>query len=100
MKTMKKNQINIKEEAGTFAENKDIARKWREEIILPALREDNKIVLNFDKVEVVTQSFIHALISAPLREIGEKVLKLIEFKSCTDSVKQIILTVIEYSLEN
>ncbi len=98
MKTQDIVEIVIREEAGEFAESKDDARKWREEKILPALRAKQKIVLNFSGVEVATQSFIHALISSPLHEFGNQILKLIEFKGCNSSVKQIISTVVEYSL--
>lgn len=91
--------ISIGKEAGAFAENKDLARKWREGKILPALKMGLDVTLDFTGVEVVTQSFVHALISAAIREYGEPALKRIIFKSCKETVKQIILTVIEYSLD-
>ena len=92
-------KINIRKETGAFAENKDLARKWREEKIFPALKLNLDIVLDFSGVEFATQSFIHALISAALREYREDALKRLIFKSCKEPVKQIILTVIEYSLD-
>ena len=92
-------EINIAKSAGAFAENKDLAKRWREKKIFPALKMNLDVTLDFSGVEAVTQSFIHALISAPLREYGEEALKRIIFKSCKASVKQIILTVIEYSLD-
>ncbi len=91
-------KINIKDKAGSFAENKELARKWREEKILPAFKNKKRIILDFSNVEAVTQSFIHALISYPLRELGEDALDMIEFKSCKNPVKEIVLIVIEYSL--
>ena len=91
-------KINIAATKGTFAENKDLARQWREEKIWPAFKHKRKIVLDFSNVEVATQSFVHALISYPLQELGEDALDMIEFKSCKKPVKEIVLTVIEYSL--
>lgn len=91
--------INIGKESGSFAENKDLAKRWRERDILPALAKHLDVVLNFEGVEYVTQSFVHALISKPLQQYGEPALKRLVFKKCVKEVKQIILTVIEYSLE-
>ncbi|MBU4251835.1 MAG: STAS-like domain-containing protein [Candidatus Omnitrophica bacterium] len=91
--------INIKKEIGVFVENKDMARIWRQTKIFPALKVGLDVTLNFEGVEFVTQSFVHALISAALREYGEVALKKLIFKSCNKPVKQIVLTVIEYSLD-
>jgi hypothetical protein len=55
--------------------------------------------LDFAGVDVATQSFIHALISAAIRRHGDSALSHIEFKSCSRSVKSAILTVVDYSLE-
>lgn len=84
--------------AGGFAEDKDIARKIREESILPSLKDGREVVLDFKGVAVATQSFIHALISEALRIHNGSALSLLEFKSCSRTVKSVVLTVIEYSL--
>lgn len=81
---------------GSFAENKDIARDIRLKHILPSLEKDQEIILDFEGVEAVTQSFIHALISDSIRQYGSKSLDKISFKSCNDTVKNIILIVTEY----
>ena len=92
-------QINIHSYAGTFSENKDIARDLRLREIIPALDRKDHVVLNFDQVGAATQSFIHALISDLLRKYGNDVLDRIEFKSCNDDVKKIITIVVEYMQE-
>ncbi len=48
---------------GTFAEDKDIARDLRMNRLTPALEKGEDVTLDFDGVELATQSFIHALIS-------------------------------------
>lgn len=97
-KQVEKNAVGIFGLAGTFAEDKDAARKIRRENILPSLEKGERVVLNFDMVAVATQSFIHALISEVLRVHGEGALGLLEFKSCNATVKSVIRTVVEYSL--
>ena len=88
--------INIFERAGAFAENKDVGREIRVQEILPALRKGEEVVLDFDKVETATQSFIHALISEALREHQDSALDRMAFKSCNDTVKKMIRIVVDY----
>lgn len=91
--------INIKKEAGVFAENKDIARNFRINVILKALSEDEDIVLDFAGVEGTTQSFIHALISDPFRKYGDIVLDKMKFRNCNKTVQKVITIVTEYMQE-
>lgn len=91
--------MKIRNLAGRFAEDKDVARRIRTEHVLPAVEAGKKIVLDFSGVDVATQSFIHALVSAAIRRHGNEALRHLEFKSCTRSVKSAILTVVDYSLE-
>ena len=88
--------INIFEKAGAFAENKDVGREIRIQEILPALRKGEEVVLDFDKVETATQSFIHALISEALREYQDRALDRMAFKSCNETVKKMIRIVVDY----
>ena len=83
----------------SFAENKDIAREIRLTKIIPALEMNEEIVLDFEKIEGITQSFIHALISDVLRKYGVDVLDRIVFKNCNENVKKIISIVVEYMQE-
>ena len=91
--------IVIFDRAGAFAENKDIARDIRIREIIPALTQDKEVTLDFDKVDAVTQSFVHALISDILRKYGANALERISFKSCNITVKKIIGIVVEYMQE-
>lgn len=88
--------IKIYKFAGEFAENKDVARKVRVDLITPTLKKGGEIVLDFGKVGSTTQSFIHALLSELMREYGPDVLEKIAFKSCNENVKGIINIVVDY----
>lgn len=93
--------VLIKDFAGNFAENKDIARRIREEQIKPFLSKKNhgKITLDFQDIDSSTQSFIHALLSGFFQRYKEEALDIFEFKNCNDAIKSLITTVINYSLE-
>ena len=85
--------------AGTFAENKDVAREIRKREIIPALDRDEQVTLDFQRVNGTTQSFIHALISEVLRKYGGDVLDRVFFKSCNETIQQIINMVVDYMQE-
>ncbi len=91
--------ISIFERIGkrAFAENKDIGQDIRLTDIMPELEKDEEIILNFENIDSASQSFIHSLISEPIRKYGpDKTLKMILFKSCNDRVKAIISIVVDY----
>jgi hypothetical protein len=82
----------------TFAENKDEAREIRQKVILPALDAGDSVTLDFSAVETSTQSYIHALISEAIRRYGEDAIPRIKFKRCTGDIRQLVTTVVEYTL--
>lgn len=92
-------RILIRDRAGAFAENKDVARDIRLRDLMPALEGNQDVVLDFEGVDAVTQSFIHALISDALRKFGSDALDRIAFKSCNETVKKIIGIVADYMQE-
>jgi hypothetical protein len=89
-------EIKIFDITGSFAENKDKARDIRINLIIPNLDRKEKIILDFDKVESATQSFIHALISEIIKQKGAGSLNNIFFKNCNEVIKKIIEIVTEY----
>ena len=93
------NTINIFRRAGSFAENKDVARDIRLQKIIPILEKQQNIILDFMGVESATQSFVHTLISDLFRLYGDDVLGRIQFKSCNKTVQSIISIVTSYMQE-
>ena len=57
------------------------------------------VTLDFTGIDLTTQSFIHAMISGLLRTHGEATLDALTFKGCEPSVRGIVETVVQYSLE-
>ena len=92
-------KILIFDKAGSFAENKDVAREIRLHEIIPALDSKDEVVLDFEKVEAATQSFIHSLISDLFRKYGADVLDRVAFKSCNETIQKIIRIVVDYMQE-
>jgi hypothetical protein len=93
-------EINMFIFTNTFAENKDIAKNLRIKKIIPALENNEIVILDFKNVDSATQSFIHALISDILRKYGEDILDKLLFKNCTITIQKIITIVVEYMQES
>ncbi len=85
---------------GSFAENKDSARDIRLNKIIPALEENEKVILDFAGIEGTTQSFVHALISDMIRKYVADILDKIYFKNCNGTVRKVIGIVVEYMQES
>lgn len=92
--------IKIKDLVGDFAENKDVAKDLRITKIIPNLKDGEDIILDFSGVSGTTQSFIHALISEPIRLFRDAALEKMHYKNCSDVVKEVIKTVYEYMQES
>lgn len=85
--------------AGSFGGDKDAAARIREELLKPAVSNDlSEVVIDFEGVDFVTQSFAHAMLSAVVRR-DPKVLERIRFDNCSDSVREIVDIVVQYSQE-
>jgi nucleoside-diphosphate-sugar epimerase len=95
----KKIIIHIFDLAGSFAENKDIAKKIRKEMIFPAIAEGSEIEFDFSQVEDATQSFVHAMLSEAIRETEGEILDIVYFSNCNETIKQIINMVVDYMVE-
>ncbi len=92
-------EINIFKRIGNkdFAENKDIGQEIRLKEVMPELEKSKEVILNFENIDRASQSFIHSLISDPIRKYGaDKALDLIVFKSCNNTVKTMINIVLDY----
>jgi hypothetical protein len=86
-------------EAGEFAENKDIAKSLRIKKIMPALADGNDVIFDFAGVSGATQSFIHALVSEPIREFTDIVFDKLVFENCNKNIRAVLEIVYEYMQE-
>ena len=88
--------IKMQELVGEFCENKDLARKIREEEVLPTLADGGSIMFDFDNVSGATQSFIHALVSDAIRKFEDYAFDNLFYKNANSEVRKIIEIVYNY----
>ena len=60
----------------------------------------NEVVLDFNGVTGATQSFIHALISDPIRELQDVAFDKLFYKNTNDDIREIISIVYRYMQES
>ena len=89
--------IHLQPVVGSFAENKEKAKELRVNKIMPTLAQRKKVTLDFKGVDGATQSFIHALISDPIRKYAYDKLY---YKNINEDVKEIVSTVYRYMQES
>lgn len=92
--------IAMRKLVGDFAENKDIAKKLRIEEIMPELSKGNEVILDFNGVNGATQSFMHALVSDPIREFRNVAFDNLAYKNVSDDIREIISIVYRYMQES
>jgi len=80
---------------GTFQEDVEAAAAIRQKQILPAVQQGHMLVLDFQGVRFVTQSFAHALLSDALKIPGS--LARLSFLNCTRPSEEAIRAVAAYS---
>ena len=92
--------VTVELQAGPdgFTDDKDEAKRIRENTIIPTLEAQDDIILNFCNVKSSTQSFVHALVGEALQRFREPALDRIQFKSCTPLMKGLVQLVVDYSL--
>lgn len=82
-------------EVGPIKENVNAAARLREEIILPAVKNGEMLVLDFGGARFVTQSFVHALLHDALKVPGSLV--RLSFINCSNSSEEAVRTVAAYA---
>ncbi|WP_067246351.1 STAS-like domain-containing protein [Microbacterium resistens] len=88
--------MKIFDVSGAFAGDKDVAASIRDDYIRVNLAKKKRAVLDFARVDLATQSFIHAMIAGVVRDNPEYLDK-IDFKNCNESVRSLIEIVVEYA---
>lgn len=97
---MKEIRIEILKQTGDFAENKEVAKQLREMVINPSLKKGKAVVFDFAGVGGATQSFIHALISDPIRKYRDVAYENLYYENTEDTIKEIISIVYRYLQES
>lgn len=84
---------------GILADDKNIARRVRDEEILPKLELECDVVIDFKGVENATQGFLHALIVGNFEQFGDVAYRHLCYRNATDGIKEMIAIIYQYCQE-
>lgn len=80
--------INIRNYFGHYAENKDLAKKIRDEKLLPALAENKTLTIDFDEIVSAPHSLLNAMLATPIERLGLAAYKKIKIINAAPDIRE------------
>ncbi len=82
--------IDVENHFGPYAEDKHAAIKFRDNKLLPEMRQGKNILIDFIRVKQSPHSFLSALLATPIKLLGLKAYKQIKIVNANSSIRGII----------
>lgn len=79
--------LNLKNYFGVAIENKDLAKKIRDEKLLPALDENKTMTIDFEDIVFATDSVLNAMLATPIHQLGLKAYKKIKVINVASDIR-------------
>ncbi len=92
--------INIKNYFGSYAEDKEHAKKIRDKYILPAINEDKMLTLDFEGVILATHSLLNAMLATPITRLGLSAYKKIKVINAIPEIREMIDFIFDRNTSN
>lgn len=89
-------RVQVKARFGERPWDKDAALRLQREELLPAVRSGKGVVFDFEGVEMLTQSFAHALVSVLRKELSNEFRELVFVENADRLVKTVMRLVTEW----
>jgi hypothetical protein len=83
-----KETVIIQNYFGRYAEDKDLAKKIRDEKLLPALAENKTLTLNFEEIISAPHSLLNALLATPIERLGLVAYKNIKIINAAPDIRE------------
>jgi hypothetical protein len=83
---------------GRYAEDKDAAIKFRDQRLIPAIKQGKKLLLDFAEVETAPHSFLNAMLATPVTMLGLKAYQFVQVRNASGIIHEIIAGVLESNL--
>ena len=80
--------LSMRNYFGRYAEDKELAKKIRDEKLLPAIADDKIITIDFEDVISAPHSFLNALLATPIQRLGMKAYKKIKIINASPEIRE------------
>jgi hypothetical protein len=82
--------INVRNYFGKYAEDKESAIRFRDQRILPEVKANKNLILDFDNVVSAPHSFLSALLAVPIQQYGIYSYKKIKVTNAQPEIRETI----------
>jgi STAS-like domain of unknown function (DUF4325) len=79
--------FNLNNYFGVAVENKDLAKKIRDEKLLPALDENKTLTIDFEDIVFATDSVLNAMLATPIHQLGLSAYKKIKVINVASDIR-------------
>jgi len=80
--------FSVRNYFGRYAEDKDLAKKIRDEKILPALAENKTVTLDFEEIISAPHSLLNAMLATPIERLGLAAYKKIKIINAAPEIRE------------
>jgi len=82
--------FNVRNYFGRYAEDKQLAIKLRDKIVLPAIEEGKTITIDFEEVISAPHSLLNALLATPIQRFGLAAYKKIKVINASPEIRETV----------
>lgn len=80
--------ISVRNYFGKYAEDKDLAKKIRDEKLLPALAENKSLTIDFEEILSAPHSLLNAMLATPIERLGLSAYKKIKVINAAPEIRE------------
>jgi STAS-like domain of unknown function (DUF4325) len=80
--------FSVKNYFGRYAEDKDLAKKIRDEKLLPALDENKTLTIDFEEIVSAPHSLLNAMLATPIERLGLSAYKKIKIINAVPEIRE------------
>lgn len=80
--------ISVRNYFGRYAEDKDKAKKIRDEKLLPALNENKTLTIDFEEIVSAPHSLLNAMLATPIERLGLAAYKKIKIINAAPDIRE------------
>lgn len=92
--------VTIRPTVSHLAEDKDAARRVRDELLMPEVRARRPVCIDLREPKVATHTFIHALLYEVIGEAGREAMRLIHVHARERQIKDVVRLVAQYAVDD
>lgn len=92
--------ISVKNYFGRYAEDKDLAKKIRDEKLIPSLAENKTLTIDFEEIVSAPHSLLNAMLATPIERLGLAAYKKIKIINAAPEIRETLDFIFDSNTSN